>query len=601
MPRISPYDSNRLTVFNWNSQAVRLPKAVVLPRRDELPRSYTALVEFLRLLPEYCTELASVMLVATTQVKAHIQEATGGVQGLNRIRALYGEADEGDGGPVLLARLFNDLVFSGWWVAGNLYDGAIVTDLYHIDTAYTRFSIQDEVTNYGTFTRKESPLIYHRGGAMNSDRIPILRDVNGNFTEAWWDIAWPRTKEQIRDMGGWYPGAIPILGAYDLIRSLSLARALQHAEMSGEAVKKLAFVPMGLARQKDEAEDSAKANAETKDGNAIYDTLIIETLDKPEIAELVVREGMNATDMDITSKRTIILLSALIGVNPMDVDPSTSGAGGLNEGTKAKVADDLREGRLVSQFIKAFTAGFNKWTSPRSAEIAFTYNDPRDESRRIANATQIVGYVNAAKLGGLLTNSEQVARVLDYEEVFPPGVIVVPEESITTEDETENANLDTTLGLPASPALQPSQLPTTTDGQSQDVPADGAAPSTVGTEVQQLALNGAQVQSLVDTVTAVSSGELPAIAAIEIIRAAFPAIPAESVKRMVDAASKLDASLPSPANGQPPAAPPAPPGAQPDAPSVGKAKQIKKLSEDDLKRARKIFNAVKDLPIDEEE
>ena len=458
MPRIDPFNQP-LQVFNWNNHTLRLPGAIILPRRDELPRGYTQLVNFLRTLPEYCTELASVMAVATAQVKAHIKSATGGSQGLNRIDALYGEADEGDGGQVLLARLFNDLVFSGWWIAGNLYDGAVVTDLYHIDAAYTRFSIQDEVTNYGTFTRKEAPLIYHRGGVFNSDRIPILRDVNGNSTEAWWDIAQPRTKEQLRDLGGWYPGAIPILGAYDLIRSLSLARALQHAEMSGEAIKKLVFVPMGLARQTDEAKAGATADKNAEDPNSVYEALLIETTDKPEIAEVIVREGLNATDMDITSKRAIILMSALIGVNPMDVDPSASGAGGLNEGTKAKVADDLREGRLVAQFIKSFTQGFNKWTAPKTAEIGFTYSDPRDESRRIANATQIIGYVNAAKSGGLLTDDRQVAQVLDFEEVFPPGVIIVPEESITTEDETENVELDAAIQADAAAQQPPAPDP----------------------------------------------------------------------------------------------------------------------------------------------
>ena len=517
MPAIQPFD-DKLNSFNFGGHRFQLPKSVILPRRDELPKSYTPLVELLRLLPEYCTELSSVLLVATTQVKAHIMEATGGAMGLKRVQDLYSEADDGDGGRVLLARLFNDLVFAGWWICGNLYDGAVVTDLYHIDAAYTRFVINDEVTNFGTFTRKQAPLMYHRGRWLNADRIPILRDTEGSFTEAWWDIAWPRTKEQIRDSGGWHPGNIPILGAYDMIRALGLARAVQHAKMSGEKITKLVFVPQGLATQTNQAKAGAEADRDPEDINHVSEAMLIEVNEKPDIAEVNVLSGMTADELDLTSKRAIILMSALIGVNPMDVDPSTSGAGGLNEGTKAKVADDLREGRLVAQFINAFTSGFNKWTAPRTAEIGFTYKDPRDESRRIANATQIIAYVNAAKNGSLLQTDRQVAQVLDYEEVFPPGVIVVPDESIKTEDETENADLDAAIG------------------------ADNA-------------------------------GNQPP--------------PGEQ---------------PNPANGQPPPAPPAqPPPAQPDAAGVGKAKQIKKLSDSDLERARKIFNAVKELPIDEEE
>lgn len=88
------------------------------------------------------------------------------------------------------------------------------------------------------------------------------------------------------------------------------------------------------------------------------------------------------------------------------------------------------------------------------------------------------------------------------------------------------------------------------DGTATDVTAGGA-------EVQALALNGAQIASLVEIIQAVSAGTLAPDAAIEILVNAFPAIPLESIQRMVAAASSLqlpasvDNTQPPPTN-QPP-------------------------------------------------
>ena len=83
------------------------------------------------------------------------------------------------------------------------------------------------------------------------------------------------------------------------------------------------------------------------------------------------------------------------------------------------------------------------------------------------------------------------------------------------------------------------------------VEAQTPAP-TADTTVQDLALNGAQVSSLLEIITAVSSGTLPAATAREVIASAFPSFDAARIDRML---SPLSAFVPA-ATPQAPAAPP---------------------------------------------
>lgn len=83
------------------------------------------------------------------------------------------------------------------------------------------------------------------------------------------------------------------------------------------------------------------------------------------------------------------------------------------------------------------------------------------------------------------------------------------------------------------------------------IEAQAPAP-TADTTVQDLALNGAQVSSLLEIITAVSSGTLPAATAREVIASAFPSFDAARIDRML---SPLSAFVPA-ATPQAPAAPP---------------------------------------------
>lgn len=78
--------------------------------------------------------------------------------------------------------------------------------------------------------------------------------------------------------------------------------------------------------------------------------------------------------------------------------------------------------------------------------------------------------------------------------------------------------------------------PTTTEGEGDMALA--------GADIQQLAMNGAQVQSLVELVTSVSETKLAPESAIQIILNAFPAIPEVSVRNMVNAAKGIEPPKP---------------------------------------------------------
>jgi hypothetical protein len=115
----------------------------------------------------------------------------------------------------------------------------------------------------------------------------------------------------------------------------------------------------------------------------------------------------------------------------MDVDSRLSGAGGLNDGTKAKVADDLRSGRLVAEFVNALTENINTWILPRTLQASFTFNDPRDEQRRIANKKLLVETYSEALASGVL-DKRQVDLDASWEEAFAPNVIQTQSDVQTT-------------------------------------------------------------------------------------------------------------------------------------------------------------------------
>lgn len=110
-------------------------------------------------------------------------------------------------------------------------------------------------------------------------------------------------------------------------------------------------------------------------------------------------------------------------------------------------------------------------------------------------------------------------------------------------------NQDYPLGMLArreewDQAMQPAAAP----APEADAPAAAPAAAAETGNLQQEALNGAQIASLLEIIQSVSARTLDPDAAKAMIRAAFPLIPVEDIDRMVDSAL----------NTEPPAAEPAP-------------------------------------------
>lgn len=78
----------------------------------------------------------------------------------------------------------------------------------------------------------------------------------------------------------------------------------------------------------------------------------------------------------------------------------------------------------------------------------------------------------------------------------------------------------------------------TTDDSETPAPAAGSEVVPTGDDVQKTALNGAQVTSMVDIVTAVAVGELPRDSAVEMIMASFPFIDKAWAERIIGSAGK---------------------------------------------------------------
>lgn len=94
------------------------------------------------------------------------------------------------------------------------------------------------------------------------------------------------------------------------------------------------------------------------------------------------------------------------------------------------------------------------------------------------------------------------------------------------------------------------------DDEIDNVYVDGSKRSSdeaeeIGQDIQLLALNGAQIQSLVQIIQSVSARQLAPDAAVTVIRYSFPSIPDEDARGMVSAAASYEIALPSVAPEQP--------------------------------------------------
>lgn len=114
---------------------------------------------------------------------------------------------------------------------------------------------------------------------------------------------------------------------------------------------------------------------------------------------------------------------------------------------------------------------------------------------------------------------------------------------------------------PAAPVIDGQKVPQSPQGPNpQGAAVDAATAEAVAAPPADLALNGAQITSLLEVATLVTSGQLPADTAKEILFAAFPTVPATRIEAII---SGLSGFKPSP-SGNESAKPQAPEAPAPD-------------------------------------
>ena len=157
-------------------------------------------------------------------------------------------------------------------------------------------------------------------------------------------------------------------------------------------------------------------------------------------------------------------------------------------------------------------------------------------------------------------NADLMLAALDFDKVLDMGDIPKAEEVI---DLSTIPMTDPQADPNAKPDANAD--PAATDAKAAE-DQRAAVKGTVDTAVQDLALNGAQVQSMVDLANQLAQGLLPRDAVREMMLAAFPGIPPERVDRIVGSLDKFT-----------PPTPPTPPPA-PARPPTGKDPTPPKLS-----------------------
>jgi len=424
---IRPLDERSISLFGFDVGDSTNISAILPPVEVVKKQSYRSKALLMRALLEICPEVAAVWSVFSAQIAAHVLDVTG-KNTRQRFLDLFRETDEGDGWRAFARRLSRDLMCAGWCVAGNEYDGARLVDVYHIDAINCSMNLGRDAS----YPRRQFPLVYR-----SRETQPIYLERGDTFTESWWIMAMPRSKDELRSSNGVMPSMIPLFGVYDDIRSICIGRAVKQAAESGDAVLKLVFTNA----QPNVIRDSERTARVERSGDlnngvnmyaqSVMDTLFVHTLEPASLNQVGVRTPPTEAELESRSQSLKIKLCNVFGLNPMDVDSRLSGAGGLNDGTKAKVADDLRSGRLVAEFMKALTENINTWVLPRTLQASFSFNDPRDEQRRIANKKLLVETYSEALTNGVL-DKRQVDLDASWEEVFAPNVIQVESDVQTT-------------------------------------------------------------------------------------------------------------------------------------------------------------------------
>lgn len=202
-------------------------------------------------------------------------------------------------------------------------------------------------------------------------------------------------------------------------------------------------------------------------------------------------------------------------------------------------AGDYRDASVLANAATQMSAFWNMWGVDELKFIAeeLTYSLLWAEWKDTRNA----GMYFEHDLSDIQALREDADALANRAIVLYQGAVVSLNEAreLAGFDRADDPAADQ-IPVPEQPA--PADVQSTDTTATEPAPADMAAMDMAATPpadatVQQLALNGAQISSLVEVVQAVSNNELSTASAIEIIRVSFPAIDEGTIVAMIDAAA----------------------------------------------------------------
>lgn len=395
----------------------------------KLPPRHAAM--YLRQLIQTSDVLMRVFRVAAAELASHVITIEGKEQ--KRLTRLFNECDNGDGIETLITRLFIDSVACGWHVCGIEWSGVKVKDIYHIDATKVRMNVGKK-----SKPRDRWPLIYDGP----TGEVYVEKAQLGG--QAMWYIPFPAPKSEVLGRDGWIPAYLPLISVYNIIRLIIIAELVATARESGEVPNKLVYLnlPRGTTQSAiKSAYDRAKAEEDGDTASAAItakNAILIEGVSDAELrsVEVNIREPISVEDLERRNKAAVIRLCSIVGVDPMAVDPSLSGSGGLNEGTKALASDDKRDGRYVAQWVKVFERQLNFYCVPSGTHVRFGFKDPRDREREVKNKGALIqAYAVAISVG--MMSAEEARRDAGYEGIFNEGVLDEAPPELDNEEEID--------------------------------------------------------------------------------------------------------------------------------------------------------------------
>lgn len=320
--------------------------------------------------------------------------------------------------------------------------------------------------------------------------------------------------------------------AYQAIIKMEAIERYIYEKVSGKRALALDFIAGVIPTQIEDAKRTAQAESLAK-GVTTYmgSTIIALSGDSPPVhVRINLAELPDGFERKEEFDLAILTYARSIGIPVQDLQP-LSGQG-LGTGTQSQVLDESAKGQGLATWSKAFSHASNEFALDEKTTFYFKENDIRDREReakvRIDEATAIGTWVTMQAV--TIEQARQLGVDRDQ----------LPREFIP-EDTTEGGSLsDSEKPVEGEEAIGTLPISEPILGDETEASPTGGAPD----NLQSMALNGAQVSSLMEIIFAFSRGELTLDSATALIGSAFPSILPEVIDKMLTPA-EIPAETPS--------------------------------------------------------